>query len=182
VILQTHKFGNGGPFSLRQPTPAEVRAQHWLAVGEGATGIFWFIYSSQQGWIGLKDNPTLYDVVSGLARRLGQVRGTLATLRRDGDLFKVSGSAQAYVSTLTSPDGARQFAVVVNRNCLEAQSLSLDAPGLQASLRDLETGQTSALRSPIPLPPGDGRIFELLVPSPDRGPDEGMPCPDSVKG
>lgn len=180
VILQTHKFGDEGSSSLRQPTPAEVRAQHWLAVGEGATGIFWFIYSSQQGWTGLKDNPTLYDVVTDLANRLRQIRSTLATLHRDVDLFTVSGSGPAYVSTLTTQDRGRQFAVVVNRNCDDAQTLSVDAPGIQANLRDIETGQTSPLGSSVILPPGDGRIYELVGQPNRRLPNQDLVCPENT--
>jgi len=56
VILQTHGLPAVG---LREPSVEEVRKQFWLAVGEGAQGVFWFIYSSQQGWTGLEDNRPL---------------------------------------------------------------------------------------------------------------------------
>jgi len=103
VILQAHSFRQ----ALREPSPAELRAQQWLAIGEGATGIFWFVYSSQQGWRGLRDNPALYDEVSSLSRRLQPLRERLMDARKEADRFAISGGDRPYVSTLVSRDGQR---------------------------------------------------------------------------
>ncbi|MCL4535449.1 MAG: carbohydrate binding domain-containing protein [Bacteroidetes bacterium] len=164
IILQTHNFGTDPLYSLRQPSVPEVRAQNWMAIGEGATGIFWFIYSSEQGWTGLKDNPTLFQEVASLANRVAPLRGTLLGLRRTSDQFSVSGGPNPYISTLTSKDGTKTYAVVVNKgSCASDQSLSVSSTsGLQGQLRDLETNQVYALDSPIAFPPGDGKIFEFV--------------------
>ncbi len=161
VILQTHGL-DAGRFGLREPIPAEVRAQHWLAIGEGATGIFWFIYGTEQGWTGLKDNPTLFDVVAELAARVRPIRDTLVQLRPAAQRFTVNGGSVGYVSTLVRPDGESTFAVVVNRDCARRQSLAIDAPGLAGALRDLESGRSYPLRAPLSLAAGDGRVFELI--------------------
>lgn len=163
VILQTHRFGAGTePWSLREPTVAEVRAQHWLAIGEGATGIFWFVYGSQQGWTGLRDNPALYAEVADLAARTTPLRATLIGLRRSPDRFAVAGDADAHVSTLASPDGRRLYAVVVNRSCADTAGPAVVSAGLVGRLRDAETGAVYEQGEAIALRPGDGRLLELI--------------------
>jgi hypothetical protein len=163
VILQTHSVGDGSEgWHLRVPTPPELREENWLAIGEGATGVFWFIYSSEQGWTGLKDNPTLFAEVGSLARRIGPLRGLLATLHKTGDQFTASGSAgAAYASTLTDAAG-RAYAVVVNKQCA-AQNITVSAISGPKQLRDLETGQVYSTGSPIPFAAGDGKLLALVT-------------------
>ncbi|MDA8218278.1 MAG: hypothetical protein M0Z94_11740, partial [Dehalococcoidales bacterium] len=158
IVLQTHSFGNvGDPYSLRAPTPAEVRLENWLAIGEGAQGIFWFIYSSQQGWQGLADNPALYNEVTALAQRTVPLRSTLLGLHKVADQFSVTGN---YTSTLS--DGNNYYAVVVNRDCQNQQQLRVNLGTLKGKLRDLESGNVYAAGDPIPFAPGDGKIFALV--------------------
>lgn len=157
LILQTHSFED----QLREPTPAEVRAQNWLAVGEGAKGIFWFIYSSQQGWNGLKDNPALYDEVSRQTRRVAALRGVLKELFKAPDRFEVSGADVPYASSLQHRDG-RHFVVVVNRDCRSARRLAVRSGEIRGRLKDLETGQVYAQGTALEYAPGDGRVFELV--------------------
>jgi hypothetical protein len=134
-----------------------------MAVGEGATGIFWFTYSSQQGWIGLRDAPALFDEVGMLARRLGPLRPTLLQAHRAPDQFAVAGVGQPYVSTLASHDGTKRYAVVVNRGaCSESAVLTVTSSTLHGQLRDLETGQQFSLGQGISFAPGDGKVFELV--------------------
>ena len=159
MILQTHSFMK----SLREPSPTEVRAQQWLAIGEGATGIFWFVYSSQQGWVGLADNPALYHEVGMLAQRVGSLREVLLRTRKVADIFTIAGGKNPYVSTLASLDGAKSYVVAVNRDCERSQQLSIGSPVFKVGqLKDLESSQTYALGSPIVFQPGDGRIFEFI--------------------
>jgi hypothetical protein len=104
VILQTHSFGAPGtPYSLRTPVPAEVRAENWLALGEGAHGVFWFIYSSEQGWVGLKDSTTLFPVVASLAQRVNTLRPTLATTSKVADAFSASFTPQDAATPTATP-------------------------------------------------------------------------------
>ena len=162
IILQTHRWGDGRSGSLREPTVEEVRLQTWLAVGEGAKGLFWFTYSSQQGWRGLTDNPPVYEEVTSLARRIVPLRRTLLDLRRTSDLFQVSGPDNAYVSTLERSDASATYAVVANRNCDRPERFTISAGNRRGALRDLEAGQIFPLGTPIEIAPGDGRIFEFV--------------------
>jgi len=157
IILQTHNFLT----QLREPLPVEVRSQYWLAIGEGAKGIFWFIYSSQQGWKGLVDNPPLYSEVTTLAQRTQPFRNMLLGFQKTQDLFRISGSASQapYISTLASSSN-RFFVVAVNRDCAHSQNLTINAiTGLTGQLRDMETSLSYNLGTPILFPPGDGKIF-----------------------
>jgi hypothetical protein len=169
IILQTHKYGDGTGFSLREPTPAEVRAQNWLAIGEGATGIFWFIYSSQQGWDGLVDNPPLYREVTSLALRVAPLRETLLQLQKGEDTFEVTGGERAYSSTLVATDGQKKYVVVVNRDCSQSQLLALQPANGKVDgtehmqFRNLETSCVYEAGEEILFKPGDGKIFEVVT-------------------
>ncbi|MCC7372900.1 MAG: hypothetical protein IT306_31090 [Chloroflexi bacterium] len=158
MILQTHSFKE----ELRQPIPAELRVQNWLAVGEGATGIFWFVYSSQQGWTGLKDNPGLMTEVANFATQIRPVRESLVRSVKADDAFQVSGDNSAYVSTLQRDDG-RKLAVVVNRDVLRAHEVAITSK-IGGRLRSL-TGndcRSYELGQPIPFEAGSGAVFELV--------------------
>jgi len=159
IILQTHNFLD----QLREPIAAEVREQHWLAIGEGAKAIFWFIYSSQQGWRGLRDNPELYAEVTSLTQRTIPLRDTLLGLQKTEDSFTISrtGNYTSYISTLISADN-RYFIVAVNRDCQNSQDLAIHASSLGGQLRDVETAAIYNLDTPISFLPGDGKIFELV--------------------
>lgn len=159
IILQTHSFLD----QLREPIATEVREQHWLAIGEGAKSIFWFIYSSQQGWRGLRDNPDLYAEVTALTQRTLPLRETLLGLQKAEDLFTISGTGNyiPYVSTLNSADN-RHFVVAVNKDCQNPQDLTIYSASLEGYLRDVETDAIYDLNSPISFLPGDGKILELV--------------------
>lgn len=171
LVLQTQNFGDGGAYSLRQPSVPEVRAQHWMAIGEGATGIFWYAYSSQQGWTGLRDNPTLFNEIGAQARRTAPLRSLLLGLHRIDDQFITSGAPGSYISTLASADGAKKYAVVVNAgSCAGPSDVTVLAPMLSGRLKDVETGQLFDLGTPISMLPGDGKLFELVPFPPQAGP------------
>jgi hypothetical protein len=158
IVLQTH----GAPqFDLRTPIPAEVRLQYWLAVGEGAQAVYWFIYSTQQGWIGLEDNPTLYAEVTSLAQRTGVLRPHLSGAHKVADRFGATGGA--YTATLIGQD-ERVYAVVANQSC-DSRTVSVSSSE-QGALRDLESGQVYSFGQGFTLSGGDGRMFELIGPQP----------------
>ena len=173
VVLQTHGGSRDvDPASpddtaLREPTREEVRLQHWLAVGEGVKGVFWFTYSTQQFWTGLRDNPPLLTEVSDLARRTIPLRPVLGDLRKVPDRARALAEAelpvpyQPYASTLIDKLGTI-YVVVVNRSC-DRQHLRLSVPDTEGWLRNVETGAWHALGAVLPFDGGDGRLFELVV-------------------
>ena len=154
LVLQTHRttFGADGS-KLRYPTAEEVRLQNWMAVGEGAQGIWWFIYSSQQGWLGLRDQPLLYAEVSDIAKR------TTALPRFTKQVDQVSAGSN-YASTMTDSNGAR-YIVAANTSCA-ARAVTLSSSSLAGRLLDVETGETFSFGQAIPFRGGDGRIFRHL--------------------
>jgi hypothetical protein len=177
VILQGHGVVKGSnlfslqPRQLQQPIPEEIREQYWLAVGEGVNGIFWFVYSTQQFWTGLRDNPSLLAEVTDLGARTRHIADVLAIVHKTDDAFSVAAVApldqplgqhqQPYVSTLTSDDGT-MYALVVNHACTPQSVILTSAPDA-GKLHDVETGDTFAVGSPIPLRGGDGRLLELVT-------------------
>jgi hypothetical protein len=153
LVLQTHQKAWGpAATTLRAPSAEEVRLQNWIAVGEGARGIWWFIYSSQQGWIGLRDQPLLYAEVGDLAQR------TMALPQLTKEADQIFGGPD-YVSTMTDSNGAR-YAIAANMSCA-ARDVKLTS-SLSGHLLDVESGETFAFGQPIPFRGGDGRIFEVV--------------------
>ncbi|MDQ3700459.1 MAG: hypothetical protein M3442_06005, partial [Chloroflexota bacterium] len=176
LILQAHggtkEYDPAHPdgTALREPTVEEVRLQHWLALGEGVKGIFWFIYSTQQFWTGVRDNPVLRAELTDLAGRTAPLRGLLPSLRKGEDRVTVSGPADTpapfrpYVSTLFDENGG-VYVVAANRSC-SPQQLTLRAPGVRGWLRDVEANRWYRLGTVLTFRGGDGKLFELV---PDAG-------------
>ena len=152
LVLQTHRCAVRTATKLRYPTVEEVRLQNWIALGEGAQGIWWFIYSSQQGWLGSRDQPVLYAEVADNARR------TTALPRFTKQADQVFAGPN-YASTMTDSNGAR-YVVAANTSCA-ARNVTLTST-LSGRLLDVETGETFAFGQSIPFRGGDGRIFRYL--------------------
>ena len=129
-----------------------MRLQNWIALGEGARGIWWFIYSSQQGWVGLRDQPVLYAEVGDLAQR------TTALPRLSKQVDQIFAGPD-YASTMTDSNGVR-YVVAANMSCT-AHDVTLTS-ALSGRLRDVESGETFAFRDAIPFRGGDGRIFQVV--------------------
>ena len=152
VTLQTHSTQSttAPPGTLRRvPTVPEVKLQAWLALGEGAKGIWWFIYSSQQDWVGLKDSP-LYPVVTDLASRVTNIEGVLGNLTKTQDVVSSTG----YESTLRDSAG-NLYAILANTSCSQ-QNITASH-----RLQSLETGQIYEVGQPINLGGGDGSLFAV---------------------
>jgi hypothetical protein len=141
-VLQTHQTGATG---LRYPTVEEIRLQNWIALGEGADGIWWFIYSTQQSWLGLKDSPERYAEVTSLAKRTR----SLPLLTEAADTHTASNG---YVS-----DMGGDYIVMANTSCSSA-SLTL-AP--RVKVRNVETGKMYPAGAAIPFKGGDGGLFKI---------------------
>lgn len=160
VILQTH--GTSWPtYDLRSPTPTELRAMQWMALGEGATGIFYFHWGSMQTWIGLKDNPELFKEAAYFAQTVRPLEELITAWRKQRDWFAVSGDT--YVSTLEDTRDGTRYALVVNREVTAAKQIQLRAPVLGV-FEDLATGIQHVSGKPIMLAPGGGKIFRFTQP------------------
>lgn len=163
LILQTHRLGTGGAFSLREPTRAELRSEAWLALGEGAQGLFWFIYSSEQGWRGLKENTEAFAEIGRLAKRISPLRATLQTLQPGPDVFSVSGAGPRphFIRHFLSKDKARHFLILVNRDAMKSQRLKIKSLLGAGTYRNLEVDGPPAVDGAIEFAPGDGGLFEF---------------------
>jgi hypothetical protein len=173
VLLQAHNFdsANNNSADLRHPAPEELREQQWIAVGEGATGIFWFKYETTapgtpSELIGLTDSRSVaqYTEVADLARRTLPLRSTLLNTYKVADAFSMTGSpagVRPYAASLKSRDDAKNFVVAVNRSCSQ-QNLSLSSSSIPGKLKDIETGALYEYNSPITFRPGDGKLFEVV--------------------
>jgi len=167
LILQAHSTTEGpndpDGARLRVPTIPELRLQNWLAIGEGAEGIFWFLYSTVIGqpWVGIKDSPEMYAEITDLARRVNVMRPVLENSDKSADRFHIASNHKAYTATFYNPITEKYYALFVNQTCT-AQTVTVDSWYFNGQLRDVESGQTINLGSGLTLRGGDGRLFELV--------------------
>ena len=131
AVVQAHDWPRG----LRNPTPEEIRVQVNLALAHGATGIFYFMYSSHLNDNRVADFQGLVDgnyritpkwtKVQSLNRMLQDLDDTLLRLTSDavfaGDapasfVQRLSDPADFHLGTFTHADGDR-YLMVVNRRC-----------------------------------------------------------------
>ena len=130
-VMQAHSWGGG----LRDPAPEEIRVQVHLALAHGATGIYYFMYSSHVNDDGRPDLQGLVDPyyrvtpkwreVRALNRMLGEHDDILLQLSSD-DVFPgeapasfvqgLSDPVDFHLGTFTHGDGTR-YLMVVNRRC-----------------------------------------------------------------
>ena len=177
TILQAHGSANpaNSGAAVRRPAPEEIRAQHWLALGEGSSGIFWFIYKTQQWWLGLEDNPALMDEIRSLAARTERFGAILPRLSKIGDEFRaVSEGSAPYSSTLASPYGTI-YVIAHNGDPFAARLLELHSARFGGALEDLETGRFYGVGHPIPFRKADGRIFRFHEDIQVEDPGNGFP-------
>jgi len=167
TVLQTHgAHSSTNPTievtALRVPTKEEVSLQNWIALGEGSKGIFWFIYSTQQFWTGLKDSPVLFNQISSVSARTKPLIPLLSKLEKTNDYFGLTGAGSRYVSTLIDPATGKYYVLVANAVCGASQQMNITSTQFSGDLKDVETGSRIAINSPIIINPGDGKIFEVV--------------------
>jgi hypothetical protein len=161
VLLQTHSTDWEG-YKLREPSRAELRAMNWMALGEGADGIFYFHWSSFQTWRGLGDNPELLEEVGDFSERIQPIKGLLVGLERvSNEFFPQVRDPRYYVSTLRRGNSQEEYVVVVNRDVQRSQDIAVTSPRT-VRLRDMLSGRVYNLGEAIRLGPGDGRIFRVV--------------------
>jgi hypothetical protein len=185
-ILQTHQVIDAPPSStqLRYPTAREMRTQFWIAIGEGATGLFWFVWTDLAGQADGLGNPQSAARMAAAAELAGRltpdIRERLLRCTKVADAFVASGGgssgypvnyANAYVSTLYDATDDRSYCVVCNHSTSTA-NVTITAPTLSGRLVNLETGVRSKLGVAVSLPALDGTIYEL---DPMRGVPVGTP-------
>lgn len=176
--LQVHHTNTGTAASrLRAPTDRELRTQFWLAVGEGATGLFWFPFTDYDIGGGGGVQPMLGARASALAvahelsdRLKPNIRKRLLKCTSDAPStpFTTSGGGtsglpvdytSAYVNSLTHTDGTR-YVVICNRDTSSA-NVTVSSASLKGDLVSLETGAVYRLGvDAIPLAALDGTILQ----------------------
>lgn len=168
--LQGHNTVNPNPqpqSDLRQPTPGEVSIQAWIAFGEGANAICFYIYTSHASiggsdlsWSGFKDLPLHYARWSAEAQKLITLENNYRIQStKIPDRFSVP--RPHYVSTLRSNTTANTYYVVVVNTTGVTTNIQVSSLWYTGTLRDLLTDQTYALNADISFTDGQGRMFRL---------------------
>ncbi len=139
MILQA--FGDGGVF--RDPTPAEVRAMTYEAIGRGARGFTYFMYQSTILWKGMVDydytrRPEDYDTIKQLLGEVEALKPTILDMRRIANVATTTGGGggatvqpfdpgypSADVTTHESVSTPNKYIVVVNHNAESEDNVTI---------------------------------------------------------
>lgn len=174
MILQAHQVGGTGIGALRYPTPNEMKAQFWDAIGyaDYVKGIFWFQWPDQAAtWDGLGSAASAARLRAAheLADRLTpEIRARLLPLSTaPSQKFTASGGgntgyaidyADAFVRTLYHAAADTYYCVVRNHSTSTA-NVTISSASLSGDLVNLETGTRYALPATVSLAALDGTIF-----------------------
>lgn len=159
VILQAF----GKPDAWKIPTPAEMRAQVWLALVKGANGIVYFIYQSTTGiqgeWLqglvdmDLKPMDSRWAEIGRINSQLKKLGPKLLKLRPAD--FPIPVTGENLVVSSFGDESGKPYAIVVNRDTKSAVSVKWNA----AAPTDVLTGRK--LGTSFTLKPGDGKLLRL---------------------
>lgn len=161
AVLQA--FGvHHAPGSWRYPTPAELRAQTYMALAAGCQGVFYFIYSHMPGYldglVAADGTPTaMYEPTWRLAQEVGELAPLLLSLRPAGESPAVQGEALA--GSFHTPAGVRVITVASTQpgRTVTARVSAADGTYRDALSGGLFRAWGGKLR--VPLPPGHGRVL-----------------------
>lgn len=146
----------------RIPTPAEIRAQVWLALASGAKGIVYFIYQSTTGYQGewlkgladmqLKPMDGRWAEVGRINADIKSLAPTLLRLKPSPD--KLAFPATVLANTFADPDGAR-YVIIANRSATKSVYVAWPhAPATDVLTHAKVTSGTS-------LQPGAGKLLKM---------------------
>jgi len=154
------------------PTPEELRCQTFLAIAYGVKGLFYFMYQSSAGVVGLMDyelNPTeRYEALGKLFGELKSMESLFLKWKRTTTPRATSSLACCEVQTFIDDVGTN-YVVVVNKDCINpaCPRLTINMTGI-TQLRDIRGGFPIAFKSEttqtyidLEILPGDGRILEI---------------------
>ena len=177
--LPTMRGGARASETWRYPTPAEIRWQFWSAVQEGATGMFYFIYSGssqpEQGYSieGLRGPNMAETPQFKEAAQLGRTLKQLAPLLLKLGVAPTHQQVEYWENTPVSAqthvhrETGRRFLSVVNDDCRQIQRIGVELGywprmlGKDDRLFDLRSGRKFDNHSikTATLAPGDGTIY-----------------------
>ncbi len=116
----------GGDTYWRSPIPKELRLQTFVAIKEGAKGIFYFMYQSEDWADGMMDinyeETPLIKEAQSINEKLNALAPTLLKLNlTDGNFAQ---STEAEVQTFTHDNGDKYF-IAVNPDVQNAQTVTI---------------------------------------------------------
>ncbi len=153
------------------PTPAELRCQAYLAIAHGVNGIFYFMYQSSNGVIGLIDfegNPT--DRYEALGELMGEIAALEPLLVQRRGITNIASCSNYACDVQTFIDSVGTYYIIaVNKDCqsMSFPTITVDLANVQGiyEVRDnhpvafMTTNSETVIE--LDMFPGDGRILRL---------------------
>ncbi|MCK4323795.1 MAG: hypothetical protein KAW89_04645, partial [Armatimonadetes bacterium] len=177
--IQCHRQWYEPPdWSLRGPTPEEVRCLTWISVAEGCKGLCWFSHDHLEFFGG---HVRLFPEIKSLVAAIRPITDILLNSSVVENLAQVRGGGSRYygnglVETLRDTQGVF-YAVVVNRNCEPRGDHTLTVqvrgplPGGSRTLLAVDPVDNSVIAThrgtplfafSVRLRPGEGRLIRLI--------------------
>ena len=167
MVVQTF----GYPGRVRMPTEAELRAMTYLSLSRNCKGIFFFLYNSMtqgerlQGLVDteLKSRP-LWVSTAKLGEELKQL-GPMILEIQPAAAFASSDAEKIDVQCFADGKGGK-YIIVTNLNVLEAVNVQLKVKAKSKELRNILTGEASAIEqqggsATVKLAAGNGAVLRL---------------------
>ena len=182
AVIQAHSITG----IHRHPTPTELRLMTYLALSEGARGIFYFLYQTElfsnnppqlmEGVVTSEYHETVqFRAIRRLAGELKRLAPILMSLERTAQPGLLGETTGVHCSAWKDPRGSR-YVIGVNLNTRQPAHISLALPAAPGKgrwlLKDVLTGQTASrgahlensLRFFLTLPPGGTCMLKLIQP------------------
>lgn len=131
TTLQTFNHVDGG---YRDPTPEEVRAYTYLALGHGSKGISYFSYTTMSDWTGLVDynynHATDWTTCQALFSEINTMAGTISNMRRIANAAATSGGGNSFypsadVTTHEDITTDNKYLIAVNHDCVNSANVAI---------------------------------------------------------
>lgn len=185
TILQLQGYGE----QLREPTPEEVRAMTYEAIGHGSKGITYFLYQTECEMNGLVDpnlNHTIdYGTTQTLFSEIEILKPTIKNMRRINNTATTAGGGLTASGQVIYPSAditthediitGDKYLVVVNHDCQNSQNvtITIDKAKLGMKISSIEnvynnsnisftSNANSYIISNLSFAAGDGKILKLV--------------------
>jgi hypothetical protein len=169
VILQTH----GGGVGLRVPSAAEIHLEFWKAVSWGANGVWWFIWDTEDFWVGLDnvaDPNGLRAAILALSQQLTlAMRQALRDTSRAIDEWTFTNGAVCRTLGICNSQGTDfgpdRFVVVYNPTGATISTGGTTVNGEARNLINLADQSVAAglVSNVYSIPSGHGMLFKTTA-------------------
>lgn len=169
--------------SIRKPSPAEVEATTFEALGRGSKGFIYFMYQAAVRWDGMVDGDyqrtEYWDIAEDLFGQIADLEDTIRDMERIGDVATTTGGGNAAypsadITSHRDRGNGDLLLTVVNHDVQSAATVTVAVDpdrwiGAISAVTDARTGTTVAWSGStitLSMQPGEGRVLRVKTTAP----------------